>query len=149
VLGRLVLVVSGLGFPLSQAVIARFGRRGAVVAEGVALGLLVRDAALVAMGTPRRLRRWPAILLWLELIAAAGATVAGLAAVARPGQVVDHTRAGRAEAVRRFTVGLLFGLHTYRFQIYLRPDRGLADALATDSAGRRSSRPTPEATGSR
>jgi hypothetical protein len=39
--------------------------------------------------------------------------------------VVDRTWAGRAEAVRRFTVGLLFGLHTYRFQVYLRPDRGL------------------------
>jgi hypothetical protein len=35
-LGRLVLVVSGMGFPLTQAVIARFGRRGAAVAEGVA-----------------------------------------------------------------------------------------------------------------
>ena len=47
VLGGLVLVLSGLGFPLTQAVIARFGRRGALVAEGVAVGLLVRDAALV------------------------------------------------------------------------------------------------------
>jgi len=32
---------------------------------------------------------------------------------------------GVLEAVRRFTVGLLFGVHTYRFKIYLGPDRGL------------------------
>jgi hypothetical protein len=126
-----VLVASGLGFPITQAVIARFGSRGAIVAEGVVVGLLVRDAALVATGTPRRLQRWPAMLLWLELIAVAGATITGVAAVARPGQVVDGTPAGRVEAVRRFLVGLLFGLHTYRFQVYLRPDRGLAGALGT------------------
>jgi hypothetical protein len=66
-LGQIVLAVSGLGFPLTQAVIARGGRRGAIVAEGVA-------------------------------------------------------------------VGQLFGLHTYRFWIYLGPDRGLR---ATDEGAPR------------
>lgn len=32
VLGLLILVLSGLGFPLTQIVMARFGGRGAVVA---------------------------------------------------------------------------------------------------------------------
>ena len=63
VLGGIVLVVSGLGFPLTQAVIARCGRRGAVVAEGVAVGLLVRDAALVESGLSARLQPLPRRLL--------------------------------------------------------------------------------------
>ena len=125
VLGGLVLVLSGLGFPLTQAVIARFGRRGALVAEGVGIGLLVRDAALVRTGLPARLQRLPGLLLWLELGAAALATLAGLAAVARPPQRVQLTTAGALEALRRFAVGLLFGLHSYRFWIYLGRDHGL------------------------
>jgi hypothetical protein len=128
VLGGIVLVVSGLGFPLTQAVIARFGRRGALVAEGVAVGLLVRDAALVRAGLPARLQPLPRRLLWLELGAAALATPAGLAAIARPIQGVEPTAAGALEALRRFAVGLLFGLHTSRFRIYLGPDRGLREA---------------------
>ena len=80
-LGVLILVLSGLGFPLTQLVIARFGRRGAIVADGVSAGLLVRDVALVRLGAPRRLRPVPAALLWLELGAAAVASVVGLGAV--------------------------------------------------------------------
>ena len=125
VLGGLVLVLSGLGFPLTQALIARYGRRGALVAEGVAVGLLVRDAVLVRKGLPARLQPLPGLLLWLELGAAALSTVAGLAAVPLPSQRVQPTPAGALEALRRFAVGLLFGLHTYRFWIYLGPDHGL------------------------
>jgi hypothetical protein len=128
-LGRAVLVTSGCGFALTQAVIARFGRGGAIVAEGVAVGLLVRDGALVGLGAPRRLRPFPAALLWLELGAAALAFVAGLAAIIRPRQRLDRTPAGVVEALRRGSVGLLFGLHTYRFWIYLQPDHGLRPRL--------------------
>jgi hypothetical protein len=131
-LGRAILVTSGLGFPLTQAVIARFGRAGAIVAEGVAAGLLVRDCALVARGAPGRLRPFPATLLWLELGAAGLASIAGLAAIRRPRQRLDRTPAGVLEALRRGSVGLLFGLHTYRFWIYLQPDHGLRTTPADD-----------------
>jgi hypothetical protein len=131
-LGRAILVTSGCGFPLTQAVIARFGRAGAIVAEGVAVGLLVRDCALVRRGAPRRLRPFPAALLRLELGAAALASVAGLAAISRPHQGLDRTPAGVLEALRRGAVGLLFGLHTYRFWIYLQPDHGLRTTPADD-----------------
>lgn len=124
-----MLLLSGMGFPLTQALIARGGRRGAVVAEGVAVGLLVRDAALVRSGLPARLQPLPRRLLWLELGAAALATLAGLAAIARPTQGVEPTAAGALEALRRFAVGLLFGLHTYRFRIYLGRDRGIRAAI--------------------
>ncbi len=140
VLGRIVLFVSGLGFPLTQAVIARGGRRGAVVAEGVAVGLLVRDVAVVRTGLSDRLQPLPRRLLRLELGAAALAALAGLAAIARPAQGVEPSRAGALEAARRFAVGLLFGLHTYRFRIYLGPDRGLR-VPDGDPAGSRSPQP--------
>ena len=123
-LGALILVLSGLGFPLTQLVIARFGRRGAIVADGVSAGLLVRDVALVRLGAPRRLRPVPAVLLWLEL-AAAVASVVGLGAVVSPRRAPTRSLTGLTEAIRQASVGVLFGLHTYRFWIYLQPDRGL------------------------
>jgi hypothetical protein len=135
-LGRAVLVTSGCGFPLTQAVIARFGRGGAVAAEGVAVGLLVRDGAMVAGGALRRLRPFPAALLWLELGAAALASLAGMAAISRPRQRLDGTSAGIIETLRRGAVGLLFGLHTYRFWIYLQPDQGRRIAPANQGRGK-------------
>ena len=131
-LGQAILVTSGCGFPLTQAVIARFGRAGAILAEGVAVGLLVRDCALVGRGAPRRLMPFPAALLWLELGAAGLASIAGLAAIRRPHQGIHRTPSGVIEALRRGAVGLLFGLHTYRFWIYLQPDHGLRTAAAKE-----------------
>ena len=124
--GNVVLSLSGIGFPLTQLAIARFGRRGTLVAEGVSVGLLVRDAAMVRAGVPGRLRAFPALLLRLELAAAAAAAVLGI----RPalGRMDAATApwgtADRLELARRVAVGTLFGLHTWRFRIYLAPDRG-------------------------
>ncbi len=77
-IGRTLLVLSGLGFPLSQVAIQRFGRRGAILVEAVAVGLLVRDAALLSAGTSHRLRRGPVRLVWFETAVAAVATLTGL-----------------------------------------------------------------------
>ncbi|MGO9179686.1 MAG: hypothetical protein ACLQBX_10325 [Candidatus Limnocylindrales bacterium] len=129
-LGRLVLGLSGAGFPLTQLAIRQLGRRGAIVTEGVCVGLAVRDAAMIAAGTPSRLRRGPAALLWLEFIAALAAAALGLrlatgrAAVAQ----ANGPRPDRSETARRAAVGTLFGLHTVRFRIYLQPDRGVKSA---------------------
>ena len=125
-LGRVILALSSAGFPLTQIAIRRLGRRGAVVVEAVAVGLLARDAALIATGAPRRLRRGPAALLWLK------AGVAALAAVLGKRLISDETarqhaldsRPSGIEAARRASVGALFGLHTLRFRIYLSPDHG-------------------------
>jgi len=125
--GRVVLGLSGLGFPLTQMAIRRFGRPGAAVVEAVSVGLLARDVAMIAAGAPSRLRRGPAALLWLEAAAAALAAVLGmrlLADAGARGRALD-ARPSRSEALRRFALGALFGLHTLRFRIYLRPDRGL------------------------
>jgi hypothetical protein len=139
IIGQALLVLSGMGFPMSQAVLRRFGRGGAVVVEAVAVGLLARDVALVASGAPRLLRRGPAILLGLETGAAALAAAATLpllgSAVARERALA--TRPAPAEALRRFALGLLFGLHTLRFRIYLGPDHGLRAAPFSTPGGLR------------
>jgi hypothetical protein len=134
-LGAVLLVLSGLGFPLTQIAIARGRRRGAGMVEGVAAGLLIRDIALVRGGAPARLQPVPRCLLWLELGAAALSALTGLAAIARPAQPLEPTLAGALEGGRRVAVGSLFGFHTWRFWIYLQPERGLLRATPTATSG--------------
>lgn len=128
--GKVVLGLSAAGFPLTQLAIRRFGRRGAIVTEGSCIVLAVRDAAMIAAGTPAYLRRGPAALLWLELVAAVAA--AGLGVGLATGDRAVSRAAGRRpvprETARRAAVGALFALHTVRFWIYLQPDHGLKPA---------------------
>jgi len=84
-LGQIALGMSGAGFPLTQLAIRRLGRRGAIITEGVCVGLAVRDAAMVASGVPARLRRGPAFLLWLELVVAVSAAGLELSLAVDPG----------------------------------------------------------------
>ena len=124
--GAIVLGLSACGYPLTQLMVRRWGVRGAAVAESVCVGLAIRDASMVANGAPGRLRRVPAALLRLELAVGVVASLAGLA------PFLSALSAGRAasartrapDAVRRAAVATLFALHTVRFGIYLRPDRG-------------------------
>ena len=124
-LGKLILGLSAAGYPLTELTIRRYGRRGAVITEGVCVGLAIRDIAMVAAGVPARLRRGPAFLLWLELLAGVAAAGLGLRLVlykqpvGRVSKLPDPLEVGR-----RAAVGTLFGLHTMRFWIYLQPDQG-------------------------
>lgn len=124
--GLLILILSGLGLPLSQLAIRIFGRGGAVLVEGVSSALLVRDAFLVASGAPARLRPAAAVMLFVELGAALIATLLGLRTLTRGGSMEATKRnPGPAEELRRTALGTLFGVHTGRFAIYLSPERGL------------------------
>ncbi len=126
VAGAVVLGLSACGYPLTQLVIRRWGRRGAAIAECVCAGLAIRDASMVASGVPGRLRRVPAVLLLLELGAGVAASLAGLPPLLSA-QPADGSASGstcEAEGVRRAAVGVLFAIHTIRFGIYLRPDQG-------------------------
>lgn len=129
-MGGMALALSGMGFPLSQLAIRRFGACGALAVEAACGGLLVRDVAMLASGAPSRLRRGPAALLWLETAAGAAAVLTCLPplldAAARERAV--ERRPDRFEALRRAAVGALFGLHTWRFRIHLQPDQGLRPA---------------------
>jgi len=127
---KLVLALSACGYPLTQAVIRRGGVRGARAVEAVCIGLMTRDAVMIAGGAPRRLRALPARLLWLEFGAGAAASALGLrrtVATARKGSPPD-----RVEVARRAAVFALFGLHTIRFWIFLRPDQGRRAGVRTD-----------------
>ncbi len=129
-LGRLVMGLSGAGFPLTQSAIARLGRPGAVLVVGVTAGLLARDAALVAMGAPRRLQRGPSRLLWAETAVAVAATGAGLLLLRDPEVAAARDQGWnvpRRELFRRFAIGMLFGLHAWRLRIYLSPGSGLLE----------------------
>jgi len=120
---KLVLGLSACGYPLTQAVISRGGVRGARGVEAVCIGLMTRDAVMIAGGAPRRLRALPAQLLWLEFGAGVAASALGLRlsvdAADRTGSPPDGW-----ELARRAAVFVLFGLHTIRFWIFLRPDQG-------------------------
>jgi hypothetical protein len=123
--GRLVLGASSAGPALCELAIRRWGRRGASFVAVVCTGLAGRDLALVAAGVPGRLRRVPGTLLYLELVAAgAGAVLtwrrAASSETPEPGEAAPDS----LEMARRVTVAALFGLHTVRFRIYLRPDQG-------------------------
>jgi hypothetical protein len=80
---------------------------------------------MVIAGAPARLRRGPALLLWLELAAAVAATGLGsLRAIDGGAAERLATRPDAVEVPRRATVATLFGLHTVSFRIYLQPDSG-------------------------
>ena len=123
--GHGVLILSGLGFPLTQWTIQRLGRRGAVITVGVCAALLARDLLMIGSGVPGRLRTGPATLLYLEATSAAAAVALGanVAEVVRA-NAPDRATPSARELLRRGTVGTLFGLHTLRFWIYLSPDQG-------------------------
>ncbi|HXZ99471.1 MAG TPA: hypothetical protein VEK76_03900 [Candidatus Binatia bacterium] len=119
------LALSACGYPLTEAVIHRFGRRGLALSAAVCAALTARDASMMRAGAPGRLRRIPATLLAIELVAAGTATgmSLGLLAASSPG----GRRAGPPAAVgklRRAAVAALFTLHTVRFAIYLTPGQG-------------------------
>jgi hypothetical protein len=111
-----VLAVVGMGFPLSQVAIRAFGRTGAGLVEGVAAAVLVRDVALLAGGAARRLERASLALLATETAAAGAAVVAGLPLLRDPdvrGRAAAR-RAPRSERFRRFTLGTMFGMESWR-----------------------------------
>jgi hypothetical protein len=124
--GAVVLGLSACGYPLTQLAIRRWGTRGAAITECACAVLAVRDASMIAGGVPGRLRRVPALLLFLELGSAVAASLAGLPSLvsARPGDAAAPARPGAAEGIRRAAVAALFAIHTIRFGIYLRPDQG-------------------------
>ena len=125
-IGLGTLALSACGYPLTEAVIRRFGRRGLAGCAMVCAGLAARDACMVVGGAPARLRRIPAMLLRVELVTAGTATgmcVGLLMATARQRSVPVVV-----DSLRRVAVVALFSLHTVRFAIFLTPEHGRRSA---------------------
>ena len=123
-IGAVVLGLSACGYPLTQLVIRRWGVQGAAITESVCAGLAIRDASMLASGATGRLRRVPGVLLRLELAAGILASLAGLVPLLNARSAGRGGEITAAENVRRAAVAALFTMHTIRFGIYLRPDRG-------------------------
>jgi hypothetical protein len=113
-----LLIVTGLGFPLSQLVIARLGRRGAALVEAVAGVLFARDIWQLSTGAVDRSRPVPAVLLTLEAVAACAAVILGLRSLTRRGvREATAPKPGALEVARRTALGTLFGLQVWRFAV--------------------------------
>jgi len=117
-----MLGLIGMGFPITQRAIRRFGRRGAILVEALTLALLAQDLTELAAGKPDPRRRVPARLLYLETAVAGVALAAGLPVVLdqEARQHAVEARPTALEALRRLAIGSLFGIHTLRFRISLR-----------------------------
>jgi hypothetical protein len=113
-----VVVLAGVGFPISQLAIRRFGRPGAAGVTAVSGGILAADLANLATGRSQgNLRR----LVRLEAGAAGAATVAGAFLLLDPvvKDAVDKGwRVGRPELLRRVALGLMFGLLSARLRLH-------------------------------
>ncbi len=124
--GYVALGLIGMGFPLTQVGIRRFGTAGAVAVEALAVGMLARDLRLVATGAPRSMRRTPAVLLQLEASAAAIASALGVRLIiseeARARALAQRPVA--PEIARRVALGMMFGMRSWRSRIALQPDHG-------------------------
>ncbi len=135
-MGTGLLAASAAGYPATQQVIRQFGRPGALLVALVCAGLFARDAALLGSGARTRLRPVPAALLAIEcgVAAVAAGTTVDLLADPNPGAAAAAHPAPARERLRRGAVAALFGLHTIRFGIYLRPDHGCRTAEAAGRA---------------
>jgi hypothetical protein len=129
------LLAAALGGVVAAIVLPeRFDRRGGLAVLGGVTVLLSRDAAMVLGGAPDRLRVVPRVLLYVELVSAAIATLLGVATwlgpreracPARLGQLTASGAAGGASA-------LTFLVHAARQAIYLTPSRGLREPPGRD-----------------
>jgi hypothetical protein len=118
-----LLILTGLGFPLSQLAIRVMGRRGAALVEAVSGALLVWDVQLLSTGSAGRSRPVPAALLYLGTGAACAAVVLGLRSLTSHGVRQATARKPDAwEIARRVALGTLFGLQSWRFAV--RRDQG-------------------------
>jgi hypothetical protein len=143
-LGRVLFAVSAVAVILMGIVLPRLGRLGYAL-QTVATGILFgRALQFIASGAPRRLRRAPRVLLFVELVvdgvatfagcrAWIGRSVAGRSVAASPetpaGPKGEH-RGGvagkrRAAQVTTITAVASVALHTLRLAIYLSPTRGV------------------------
>jgi hypothetical protein len=122
VVGAVIAVVSGSGFPITQYAIARLGRPGAAVAGAVTVGILAVDIATIATSDTAAEGKGASALLYAETALAALATVASLALVTGQGLAAAKDRGwqvGWVELVRRISLGAMFGIRSARYRSYL------------------------------
>ena len=112
-----VTLAIGAGLPLTQFAIRRMGRPAAAGSAVVTVGLLAANLAdLAARRSDGPLRR----IVRVETLVAAVAAVTGAILLLDPDVTEardEGWRIGRAEMLRRLSLGLLFGLRSARFRL--------------------------------
>jgi len=79
-LGKVLLVFSLAGLPLTLFLLRRVGRRGGLLVDAGCGVLFVRDVTMIATGTPAKLRVLPRVLLFVEVATSGLASFSGLLA---------------------------------------------------------------------
>jgi hypothetical protein len=125
--GYVLLVAAAAGAVLGAKAPQRWGRAGGGLLLAGLSALLARDVAMIASGTPGRLRTLPRVLLFAETVCAG----MGIAVGARPWLMADPPQpvavrglAGSGLATATFTI------HAVRQVIYLSPGQGRSGPLA-------------------
>ncbi|HTX70293.1 MAG TPA: hypothetical protein VMH50_14285 [Thermoleophilia bacterium] len=122
----------------------RLGWTGRLAVTTGVIVLFVRDAGMVAGGTPSRLKRVPGALLCLELTTAGLASLLGTAALVRgsgpPADDVGPTRKAdlRLDRAADCSSTLTFALHALRQAVYLTPGQGRLETGTTTAKDGRS-----------
>jgi hypothetical protein len=121
-----LLAAGTIGAPVTQFAIKHMGRTGAIVGAAGCGALLVRDAFLFASGTTHELKRGPAGLLDFEVVIGAVALGLTIRLILDDKALKVAMGGGRStpDIVRRLTTAAMYGIHTARYTIYLRPDQG-------------------------
>jgi hypothetical protein len=124
--GYVLLVAAVTGAALGARAPQRWGRAGGGLLLAGLSALLARDVAMIASGTPGRLRPLPRVLLFAETVCAG----MGIAVGARPWLNPDPPQpvtlsglAGSGLATATFTI------HAIRQLIYLSPGQGRSGPL--------------------
>jgi hypothetical protein len=128
---RALLLLSLVGPLLAHHALAKLGRWGVLLVEGVCLLLMGRVIQLIAHGAPGRLRKLPRTLIYAELAADSLAVSASFLGWVQPEfGAPEQGLSPRRALMRRLStplLALMFLVHSVRFAIYLSPDSGRRD----------------------
>ena len=129
--GYVLLVAAVTGAALGAKAPQRWGRAGGGLLLAGLSALLARDVAMIASGTPRRLRPLPRALLFAETVCAGMGIAVGaqtwlVADRPQPVALTGRARSGLATAT--------FTIHAIRQVIYLSPGQGRSDPRTSSSA---------------
>ena len=118
--GYALLVSAGAGVVASVVAPPRWGRVGGACVIGGLCVLAVRDTAMIASGSPRRLQVIPGALLVAEPVcASAGIALGGKAWLGK-----DGVGAGPLNRLATVLAVTSFAIHAIRQAIYLTPGHG-------------------------
>jgi len=136
-LGRGLFVLSVAGLPLSVLALSRLGRVGKLMLQVASTLLFARAVQFVVTGAPARLRTFPRLLAYAELVVDGLATLSGFwvwvwqpFVAPRFGHQSRTRPTAWAPRLSKLPVVAMFVLHTVRMAIYVSPGQGRREEVA-------------------